>query len=369
MSTIKTHYNKQIDVLHDIAYLLGRAKSNDEMYKTAVEQSIVKLNIDRMAIFLITGENSVQGTYGTDTEGHVVNESYFRSTITEHTFASEMISNRTYIGFQKKTTLLHNFSNVGTGWNGYVTLWDGSEPIGWIACDNLLSGSPLQSSQINTLKMLGFIISQNIVRAKYQDQLILANNELELKNRELEYLTARLEELVFIDPLTQVFNRRSLERYMSEAWEFAAQNNASLSILMIDLDNFKSINDKLGHLEGDNCLRAVAELLTNLIKEDNFILARYGGEEFIFSFVGISRDKLNHNAQLILDNVKTLTAHEPNGLPEHRLTVSIGGAFTIANDNIGYIELIQHADKALYAAKSGGKDRFFMSDFAQLHIH
>ncbi|MGF1908397.1 hypothetical protein L4C38_03030 [Vibrio kasasachensis] len=115
MNILQTHYNKEIDALHDISYLLGRAQSNDEMYRIAVEQSIVKLNIDRMAIFLITGENSVQGTYGTDTAGNVVNEHYFTSTITEHVFAYKMIGNRTYIGFQQDTSLLHNFSHVSNG--------------------------------------------------------------------------------------------------------------------------------------------------------------------------------------------------------------------------------------------------------------
>jgi len=369
MSTKITHYNNEIDILHDIAYLLGRAKSNDEMYRTAVEQSIIKLNIDRMAIFLITGENTVKGTYGTDTEGNIVNENYFTSSITDHSFASEMIKNRTFIGFQKETALLYNFNNVGIGWNGYVTLWDGAEPIGWIACDNLLSGAPLQPSQINTLKMLGFIISQNIVRAKYQEKLIVANNELETKNRELEFLTSKLEDLVFIDPLTQIYNRRALERYLSKASGEDKNNNSSLSFLMIDLDDFKSINDKLGHLAGDKYLNAFAKLLTKIIVEDNFIFARYGGEEFIFSFVGITRDRLEYNAQLILDNVKKITTHQASGLYEPTLTVSIGGSYSHAVDNIGYTELIQYADKALYTAKAKGKDRFLMSDFIVPHIH
>ncbi|OLQ86367.1 hypothetical protein BIY22_12025 [Vibrio panuliri] len=159
MSTRHTRYNKEIDVLHEISYLLGRAKSNSDMYRIAVEQSIKNLNIDRIAIFLITGPDSVQGTYGTDIEGNVVDESWFTSTIEEHVFASKMIQERTFISFQHHTSLLHNFANVGMGWNGYVTLWDGNEAIGWIACDNLLTSLPLKPSQVNILKMLGFIVS------------------------------------------------------------------------------------------------------------------------------------------------------------------------------------------------------------------
>ncbi|MGF1908396.1 GGDEF domain-containing protein [Vibrio kasasachensis] len=237
-------------------------------------------------------------------------------------------------------------------------MWDGTAPIGWIACDNLLSSAPLEASQINALKMLGFIVSQNI----YQEQLISANNELEVKNKELEYLTAKLEELVFIDPLTKIFNRRALERYLNKEWALEKSRNSSLSVLMIDLDNFKSINDMVGHLEGDQCLKSVAQLLNHLIDEENFILARYGGEEFILSFVDITQDRLEYIAKQILSHVKKLAASLASNQLEMPLTVSIGGAFTLAEHGIGYIELIQHADKALYKAKGQGKDQFLMPE-------
>lgn len=361
MSTRQTRYNKEIDILHDISYLLGRAESNDEMYRIAVEHAIVNLTIDRLAIFLITGDNQVQGTYGTDTEGNVVDERWFTSTIDEHIFASEMIRNRTFIGFQQHTSLLHNFANVGIGWNGYVTLWDGNEAIGWIACDNLITATPLKPSQVNILKMLGFIISQNIVRRKYQDQLIIANKELELKNKELEYLTSKLEQLVFIDPLTMIANRRALQRYLDDTAASSKNNYSSLSILMLDIDNFKSINDKYGHLEGDQCLVAIANRLETIVKTQDFILARYGGEEFIFAFVGLTEAQLKMIAEEILVAVRELKITNSNSQNVHSLTLSVGAAYSPILQDISYIELIQAADSALYQAKSGGKDRIIFA--------
>ncbi|WP_194438962.1 GGDEF domain-containing protein [Vibrio fluminensis] len=361
MSTRQTRYNKEIDILHDISYLLGRAESNDEMYKIAVEHAILNLTIDRLAIFLITGDNQVQGTYGTDIEGNVVDERWFTSSIDEHTFASEMIRNRTFIGFQQHTSLLHNFKNVGIGWNGYVTLWDGNEAIGWIACDNLITASPLKPSQVNILKMLGFIISQNIVRRKYQDQLIIANKELESKNKELEYLTSKLEQLVFIDPLTMIANRRALQRYLDDTFTNPRNNYSSLSILMLDIDNFKSINDKYGHLEGDQCLIAIAKRLTTIVQTQDFILARYGGEEFIFAFVGLNEAQLKMIAKEILSAVRELKISNPNSQNIHSLTLSIGAVHAPILQDISYIELIQAADTALYEAKSSGKDQLIFA--------
>ncbi len=365
MSTRHTRYNKEIDVLHEISYLLGRAKSNSDMYRIAVEQSIKNLNIDRIAIFLITGPDSVQGTYGTDIEGNVVDESWFTSTIEEHVFASKMIQERTFISFQHHTSLLHNFANVGMGWNGYVTLWDGNEAIGWIACDNLLTSLPLKPSQVNILKMLGFIVSQSIVRRKYQGQLIAANNELEIKNRELKYLTSKLEQLVFIDPLTQIANRRALKRYLDDIYKDEISRHLSLSILMLDIDNFKSINDKLGHLEGDQCLQSVARHLQQTVTESNFIFARYGGEEFTLAFVGISKEKLTQIAEEILRDIRTLKISPPHSQLENSLTVSIGGVIVSSIEGSNYIELIQTADRALYRAKSQGKDQAIIESYSK----
>lgn len=352
------YYDDEVNDLHDISYLLGHAKSQDEMFKTAIEQSILKLNIDRMAIFLITGEDSVQGTYGTDTEGNVVDESYFTSTIKEHAFAWEMIQSRTYIGFNKDTMLLHDFEHVGVGWNGYVTLWDGSDPIGWIACDNLLSKAPLTTKQVNTLKMLGFVVSQHVVRSRYQEKLIRINVELEVKTKQLEYLTSELEAMAFIDPLTLVKNRRALDLYLSEIWIKSSTENKPVSVLMIDIDNFKLLNDSLGHLAGDRCLQMIANLLNNLVPENDRILARYGGEEFVFAFLGIDKERLVDISALILDKVRDLKIPHPYNIINEYVTVSIGGALMQPTPKRKYLELVKNADVALYKAKEDGKNRY-----------
>lgn len=212
---------------------------------------------------------------------------------------------------------------------------------------------------------MGLLFPQSIVRRKYQGQLIAANNELEIKNRELKYLTSKLEQLVFIDPLTQIANRRALKRYLDDIYKDEISRHLSLSILMLDIDNFKSINDKLGHLEGDQCLQSVARHLQQTVTESNFIFARYGGEEFTLAFVGISKEKLTQIAEEILRDIRTLKISHPHSQLENTLTVSIGGVIVSSIEGSNYIELIQTADRALYRAKSQGKDQAIIESYSK----
>ena len=104
--------------------------------------------------------------------------------------------------------------------------------------------------------------------------------ELEVLYKELEERNAKLERLSSLDGLTGLFNRRYFDDNLIKEWKQAIRNNSPLSLLIVDIDYFKNYNDYYGHLEGDDCLRKVAQSLYEALMRPADIIARYGGEEF-----------------------------------------------------------------------------------------
>ncbi|GAL07515.1 two-component response regulator [Photobacterium aphoticum] len=154
------------------------------------------------------------------------------------------------------------------GWSAYLSLWDEDTPIGWIACDNLISGGPIHDYQQHILKQFGFMVSQHFVRRKAEESLISLNAELEQRvterTNELQRANAQLEIMSRQDPLTGVANRRMFDTRFIEEWRRAERHQLPISLLVIDVDHFKHYNDHYGHAAGDDCLRAIAQALSSL---------------------------------------------------------------------------------------------------------
>jgi two-component system cell cycle response regulator len=156
------------------------------------------------------------------------------------------------------------------------------------------------------------------------------------------------------DPLTGVFNRRHLqERLWSEA-AFARRHETPLSLILLDIDHFKRINDEHGHAAGDAALCVLAKALADLTRQED-ILARYGGEEFALIARGIDRE-----ATLALAE-RMRVAVEAQRLPTEgaepiKFTVSIGVACCELGTDAEAQQMFEAADRALYAAKDGGRN-------------
>ena len=150
--------------------------------------------------------------------------------------------------------------------------------------------------------------------------------------------------LAGIDPLTGVLNRRAWREALEAC--LREPDAAGLSVLYLDLDHFKRVNDRLGHAGGDRVLQLFADVLRHALRADD-VIGRYGGEEFVVGLVG-------GDAQAVAERIRTgLHARSREaGMP---LTVSIGVAAWHAGEGID--ELLRRADAALYAAKHGGRDR------------
>lgn len=183
-------------------------------------------------------------------------------------------------------------------------------------------------------------------------ELIRIQRELTKKNRQLELMNERLGELATTDSLTGIYNRRAiLERAKTEL-ERAHREGRFFSLAILDLDNFKQINDIFGHQKGDEALTLFAQCLEKCTRKYDAV-GRLGGDEFLIFF------SLDHKSQFvqILERIQlcvreiTLDSSKQN---RQNLTASIGGVFVSQENGTKYNieEIIRQADKTLYAAKN-----------------
>ena len=175
---------------------------------------------------------------------------------------------------------------------------------------------------------------------------------LELKNkRDL------LQRLSMTDGLTRIANRRRFDDFLTYEWKRGRRTQIWLSLIMIDIDFFKAFNDHYGHLQGDECLKMVAETLSGLSMRFTDCVARYGGEEFAV----ILTETPHEGAASLAEKMRTAveTRHIPHaGSPvSDWVTVSVGAASVIPSNDVSPLSLIQCADKMLYAAKVEGRNR------------
>jgi two-component system chemotaxis family response regulator WspR len=177
---------------------------------------------------------------------------------------------------------------------------------------------------------------------------------LEQANRRLREANTRLSELAVTDEKTTLPNYRAFRRRLEDELKRADRYGTALSLAMIDLDDFKSLNDTFGHTVGDQALRSVAQVLKSAARETDYV-ARYGGEEFAVLLPHTGPTEAMRVAQRVRQSVSNGNGEAD---PGYRITLSVGIA-TYPNDPRVHEpdQLVAAADRALYAAKSGGKDR------------
>jgi diguanylate cyclase (GGDEF)-like protein len=163
-----------------------------------------------------------------------------------------------------------------------------------------------------------------------------------------------LEYQTHIDPLTGLFNRRAFEKKMNEEFERAKRYHHPLSLLILDIDNFKVINDTYGHHGGDAVLIRISELLREKTRQSDFP-SRYGGEEFVLVLPETDQDSALQVAIKIHDEIRSCTFG--SSAQTFGLTVSIGLSSTSNRNYVDWRQMLQDADQALYVAKNSGKDR------------
>jgi diguanylate cyclase (GGDEF)-like protein len=168
----------------------------------------------------------------------------------------------------------------------------------------------------------------------------------------------RLAEGALQDPLTGLYNRRHLEERLASELAAAQRHGRPVSLLMCDVDHFKSINDAHGHLAGDEALKMVAFVLRGAVRKED-VLARYGGEEFVI----VARETPLEGAQSLAERVRRAVERSRCAWQGLDLGVTVSIGVTVSGGAAAYVagrtdrELLQAADRALYAAKAGGRNR------------
>jgi diguanylate cyclase (GGDEF)-like protein len=196
------------------------------------------------------------------------------------------------------------------------------------------------------------------VLARVETQLRLARlrAELEARNRELERANQLLRSLSYLDPLTEIANRRYFDTILEQEWSRAARDGSELSLILVDVDHFKRLNDTYGHQRGDECLKLVASAIAGASQRAADCAARYGGEEFVVILPGTNAAGAAHTAERVRAAVEGLGfAHEASSFGV--VTASIGVATLAPRMGTAIGDLVAAADRALYRAKEGGRNR------------
>lgn len=181
-----------------------------------------------------------------------------------------------------------------------------------------------------------------------------------LQTQRLSDARARSLELASLtDGLTQIPNRPHFDRQFQYEWERQCRHGAPVSVMLVDLDHFKSINDTYGHPFGDACLQAVSQALSGSMGRSTDFVARYGGEEFVVLLAQTDGEGARVVAERLLQQVREISlSHQ--GAPVH-ITCSIGVASTVPHGSEPPAALVKRADDALYRAKHHGRNRAEMA--------
>lgn len=213
---------------------------------------------------------------------------------------------------------------------------------------NELSVSPIHDETGTVTHYIGF--------QKDVTQRVLLDEQLRARNRDLETAKRALEELVTLDSLTGVYNRRHFDSRLETLWKISMRTAESMAVFFIDIDHFKAYNDHYGHQTGDNALITVAQTLADTFQRGSDFLARYGGEEFVVVACGMDREPAGRFADELCARVRALDIDNADA-PGGKLTISVGYTVVTPQPGMKAEDAIEQADQALFVAKNAGRDR------------
>lgn len=204
--------------------------------------------------------------------------------------------------------------------------------------------------------VLLIVIFKGLVKLREGQLLKETNSELASLNRKLECANIELEKISTRDPLTDLYNRRYFDVMFSNHLNMAMRSGSELSLIMIDVDDFKDVNDKFGHMAGDMVLNDIANQIRTIINRSTDFIVRFGGDEFLIVLFDTDCKNVNVITKQIIESINLVQVPEKFTTENVPITVSIGvGCMTpqVQDTVQDYIEM---ADQALYNSKKDGKN-------------
>lgn len=204
-------------------------------------------------------------------------------------------------------------------------------------------------------------VSRVILKAKIKamERILTMRNQLNLVNRELTELSER-------DSLTRLYNRRTFETRAQEYWRQANRAREPISILLLDIDHFKTFNDCYGHIAGDECIRKVSNAIAQCANRAGDLVARYGGEEFIVLLTNTPESGARHVAEQIRLAIISLAIEHRESSASEWVTICVGGATLNNTHNGDLLSLVHAADQGLYRAKESGRNCLSVKQYTPL---
>lgn len=185
---------------------------------------------------------------------------------------------------------------------------------------------------------------------------------IELNRLKLVKQAEQMEILSRQDSLTGLANRRYLDEVIRSEWNRAMRHETPLTVMMLDIDYFKAYNDTLGHLEGDKCLKLVADNIAAVAARSGDLAARYGGEEFFLVFAMTDHEQAITQVERLMRMLQQAAIPHPSSPVDRHVTISVGVATVIPQLKEHLSDFIASADNALYRAKSEGRNRYVIAE-------
>jgi diguanylate cyclase (GGDEF)-like protein/PAS domain S-box-containing protein len=191
--------------------------------------------------------------------------------------------------------------------------------------------------------------------------VLLDVTEQHKTEEKLHEMNLKLEQIAYVDSLTHLANRRQFDEMLGREWHRVIREQTALSLVMLDIDRFKSFNDLYGHLAGDDCLRAVAGAVASVAQRPGDLVARYGGEEFALILPvteAAGAEQVAHAARKAV--VALGLTHPGNAACGGMVTASLGVSTAypqIGAPRTAWLDLIAEADALLYEAKRTGRNK------------
>jgi len=332
--------NKQISYINNLTEVLRGTTKLEEVLTLILRNLIDGLKFNRALIFIVTSDHKQMIKYcaGYTKEGKITGFTYTTVLDKEKSIlARSIIEKQAYIITDAPNNYYCEQSLV-TSLNlkefGLVPIIVKNDCVGVILVDNYKDNTKIEEDTMEALKV-------------YANQSGLAIEDAKMHEK--------IENLAIKDGLTDIYNHRYFQETLIKEFEKSVKDNSNLSLIFIDIDNFKQYNDTYGHAEGDRLLQNITKLINNNLDEIA-TFARYGGEEFVILLPGINKKEAFITAEKIRKLVEEHTFSSADNTINQKITISLGVS-NYPEDVKRPESLTDIADKGLYLAKKSGKNK------------